>query len=320
MGIKYLNKYLRSVCTNDSIKKIHFGELQWKKIVVDISIYLYKFKGEGALMEQMYLMINTFRYYNIVPIFVFDGKPPEEKRNVINQRKEKREEAQINYDILKEQLEITTSEDEKMSLLSQMENEKKRSVKITQTDIQQVKDLILALGVTYYEAYGEADQVCAYLMNKKMVYGCLSEDMDMFVYGCNRVFRYLSLFHRTCVCYDLQSILKTLHMTFDEFKEICVLSGTDYNNDSDVELTIYDVIKYFNKYKKQNNISIPFYKWIQQNTKMNSIVCPSEIIAMFNVNNICENESLQKLVIKNKSINKTDVKKSMLPHNFIFVD
>ena len=319
MGIKYLNKYLRSSCT-DSIKKVHFGELQWKKIVVDISIYLYKFKGEGALMEQMYLMINTFRYYNIVPIFVFDGKPPEEKRNVINQRKEKREEAQINYDLLKEQLEITTSEDEKVVLLSQMENEKRRSVKITQNDIQQVKELILALGTTYYEAYGEADQVCAYLMNKKLVYGCLSEDMDMFVYGCNRVFRYLSLFHRTCVYYDLQSILKTLHLSFTEFREICVLSGTDYNNDSTVEMNIYDIMKFHEKYKKQNNISIPFYEWIQQNNKIKNTTHIDDIIEMFNVNNICENESLQKLVIKNTAVNKVNVKNVMSNHNFIFVN
>jgi flap endonuclease-1 len=318
MGIKYLNKYLRSNCT-ESIKRIHFGELQWKKIVVDISIYLYKFKGEGALMEQMYLMINIFRYYNIVPIFVFDGKPPEEKREVINQRKEKRKEAQINYDLLKEQFENSTSEEEKNLLISQMDNEKKRSVKITQTDIQQVKELITSLGTTYYEASGEADQVCAYLMNKKIVYGCLSEDMDMFVYGCNRVFRYLSLFHRTCEYYNLQSILKTLDLSFNEFKEICVLSGTDYNNDSDAQINVYDVMKFHIKYKKQNNISISFYEWLQKTNKLKNNTPFNEIIDMFNVNNICEGESLQKLIIKNISINKSDVESIMSNHNFIFV-
>ena len=228
MGIKFLNKYIRTYCAN-SIKKIHFGELQWKKIAVDVSIYLYKFKSEKALMEQMYLMINLFRFYNIIPIFVFDGKPPDEKRDLINQRKELRKEAKINYELLKEQYDIAESEQEKKELFDKMENEKKKSIRITHIDIQNVKELMDSLGVTYCEAPGEADQLCAYLTHKKLVYGCLSEDMDMFVYGCNRVFRYLSLFNRTCIYYDLPDILKTLDLSLDEFKMICIVSGTDYN-------------------------------------------------------------------------------------------
>ena len=74
-------------------------------------------KSEKALMEQMYLMINLFRFYNIIPIFVFDGKPPEEKRELINQRKEMRKEAKINYELLKEQYDIAETEDELAGML-----------------------------------------------------------------------------------------------------------------------------------------------------------------------------------------------------------
>ena len=116
MGIKFLNKYIRTYCAN-SIKKIHFGELQWKKIAVDVSIYLYKFKSDQSLMEQMYLMINLFRFYNIIPIFVFDGKPPDEKKELIQQRKELRKEAKINYELLKEQYDIAETEEEKNDYL-----------------------------------------------------------------------------------------------------------------------------------------------------------------------------------------------------------
>ena len=34
--------------------------------------------------ENMYLMLSIFRYYNVIPIFVFDGKPPPEKKRVTN--------------------------------------------------------------------------------------------------------------------------------------------------------------------------------------------------------------------------------------------
>ena len=58
----------------------------------------------------------------------------------------------------------------------------------------------------------------------------MSEDMDMFVYGCPKVLRYLSLLKSTVVIYDLKGILRTLKLTHNNFKQICVLSGTDYNN------------------------------------------------------------------------------------------
>ena len=48
MGIKYLNKYLQTNCSN-SITQISLCELKGKKIVIDTSIYLYRFLGENAL-------------------------------------------------------------------------------------------------------------------------------------------------------------------------------------------------------------------------------------------------------------------------------
>jgi len=51
MGIRYLNTFLRQNCI-DVINKIHFSQfVQIKKIVIDTSIYLYRFIGEDALLE-----------------------------------------------------------------------------------------------------------------------------------------------------------------------------------------------------------------------------------------------------------------------------
>ena len=87
MGIKYLNGFLRENSPN-SIKCINMTDLSGKKIAVDISIYMYKFEGENSLIENMYLMLSIFRYYNITPIFIFDGKPPAEKKELLIKRKE----------------------------------------------------------------------------------------------------------------------------------------------------------------------------------------------------------------------------------------
>ena len=84
MGIRYLNKLFREECKNkDAIKITHMSQLSGKKIAVDISIYLYKFVSDDQLIENMYLLLSIFRYYNIIPIFVFDGKPPAEKKRTM---------------------------------------------------------------------------------------------------------------------------------------------------------------------------------------------------------------------------------------------
>ena len=69
MGIRMLNKFLQSKCRK-YITPINLSELSGKKIVVDISIYLYKFLSENALLENLYLMISIFRENKIIPIFI----------------------------------------------------------------------------------------------------------------------------------------------------------------------------------------------------------------------------------------------------------
>ena len=85
MGIKLLNKFLRKQCKKD-IQLIHLSKLKDKTIVIDISIYLYRFKGENALIENIYHLCSIFKYYKIKPIFIFDGDRPEEKTETLQKQ------------------------------------------------------------------------------------------------------------------------------------------------------------------------------------------------------------------------------------------
>ena len=235
MGIRMLNKFLQNKCSS-AIKHITLEELSGKSIAVDTSIYMYKYIGENALLENFYLMISFFRKYNIKPIFIFDGKPPVEKNETIEQRKKIKKNAKEEYNrlniLLKEsQFDDTTNltQQDKMEIESTMEKLKKQFIMISHDNIQNVKSLFQAYGVTYFEAPGEADILCAKFVLKHKVYACLSEDMDMFVYGCPRVLRYLSLTTESVIMYDLNEILTILDVKIEEFKQICILSGTDYS-------------------------------------------------------------------------------------------
>ena len=65
MGIQYLNSFIKKSVTKEAIKKIKLNCLFGKIIVIDTSIYLYRFLADEALMENMYIMLALFRYYNI---------------------------------------------------------------------------------------------------------------------------------------------------------------------------------------------------------------------------------------------------------------
>ena len=116
MGIKHLNKFLRENCKN-SIKCISMSELSGKKIAIDISIYLYKYVGDDSLIENMYLMISIFRYYNITPIFIFDGKPPTEKKELLKRRRENKLDAEKEYNRLRDCLQEIADDSDKQDRL-----------------------------------------------------------------------------------------------------------------------------------------------------------------------------------------------------------
>jgi 5'-3' exonuclease len=253
MGIQYLNTFLKNNTSYHSIKKIELEKLSNKVISVDISIYLYRFLAEEALLENMYIMLSLFRYYNIIPIFVFDGKAPVEKAKLLERRAMDKEIAEYNYNCLQKELEKTINSKKRQEISENMIVLKKKFIRIKRIHFDKVQQLITAFGFIYIEANFEADEICARLVIKKIAYACLSEDMDLFVYGCPRVLRYLSLINQTVVIYDLNNILIDLNMPLKEFKEICILSGTDYNLNLNKGTNIYTTLKYYKMFKKTTN-------------------------------------------------------------------
>ena len=109
MGIKYLNRFLRENCP-ESIGHIKLEELSGKKIAIDISIYLYKYEADNVLLENMYLMLATFRHHDIVPVFIFDGKHPVVKKEILQKRRDDKLTSQNEYDELKDKLDNVPTE------------------------------------------------------------------------------------------------------------------------------------------------------------------------------------------------------------------
>ena len=369
MGIRMLNKFLQDKCKT-SISFINLSELSGKRIAVDISIYLYKFLSDNALLENLYLMISIFREHKITPIFVFDGKPPIEKNDTIAFRKKTKINAreeyyrlkQILHDIESDAAILSESEENSNSnsksnnnrntivevdeettvsipsnsidIRTMMNKLKKKFVILKSVHIQDAKTLLQAYGMTYIESPGEADILCAKLVSKNIVYACLSEDTDMFVYGCSRVLRYLSLTSSTTIIYDFREIIKTLDMTPYEFRQLCIIYGCDYlpknENQNYKNMTIFNSYKMFKSYKEylknivsDNNDDKPdFYTWLlNQNTNMSSYIQEaSKIIDLFDISSYDNLELYDNIKIINGPIDRKRLIEVMGKENFIFIN
>lgn len=255
-----LNRYLREFSAG-ALKKMTMNDLNGRKIAIDISIFLYQFKGNGELLESMYKMIMLFRDYHVTPVFVFDGAPPDEKLEILEERDAGKKKAKEKCDYLESELQNNNelNEDERKQLEEKLSVEKKKCLHITNANIRDVKALIDVMGVTYLEADGEADDLCAMLVKKKLVWACMTEDMDMFVYGVPRVLRNFDLEKGTMTLYSMYDILNNLKMTQSEFRDICLLSGTDYNKS---RFTVYTSMGFFYKFLKKKKGLMGFYDWL----------------------------------------------------------
>jgi hypothetical protein len=306
MGIKNLNRFLLDNCNKKSITKIHLSKLSGKKLVIDVSIYLYKFLSENALIENMYLFISILKKYGIIPVFIFDGKPPPEKKQLLIKRLVDKIEAEKKYLNIKEELLLETDEEKKEEKLMEMELLKKQFIRVKDDDLSKVKELFDAYGVTYFIAPNEADQLCAYLNNTQQVWGCVSDDMDMFLYGCSYVIRHISLLNHTAVLYDRDKILLDLNMTHQNFNEIMILSGTDYNINNETSLNetmkwYCEYMKYYDREIKNKKNPYGFYVWLIKNTKY--IKNYELLLRTYQLFQVERNDCLDKFKIENDDLN-----------------
>jgi len=333
MGIKQLNNFLLENCSKSAIYKMSLRQLANKVVVIDTSIYLYKFAEKSAVLENMYLLISVFRQNNITPVFVFDGKPPAEKKALLIKRKIEKDAAEEKYNELKLAMEDGQLDS---AALSEMESLKKQFVRVTDSDIVKSKELMRAYGVSFIESRGESDHLCAFLVKHGFAWACVSDDMDMFLYGCPRVIRHLSLLNHEGIYYDTAQILSDLDMTQEAFNDIAILSGTDYNMNEQKSLS--DTLRYYMEYREWMHFhgaivkdakvteTGPFYDWLLKKTSHIKDVTPLlHIRKMFDLNRylLMNRDEFKNIVdlmpFSNGEYKTSDLQDVLREDGFIFV-
>jgi len=243
MGIKNLLKFLLQ--KSYGIKPILITDYSNKKIAIDTSIILYQsvitirnsgndlINKEGELSSHILGLFNKtieLLENKISPLYVFDGKPPDIKKEILNARKQVRKKAL-------EKLSMATDEKTKIKYL-------KKAVNITKNHNEQCREMLNYMGIPYINADEEADKTLAYLCKNKMADGVLSEDMDILTLGSPILLRNLLSSRNGPLEINLENILNSLNLTMEQFIDLCILFGCDYCkpiiNDKNPNI-IYDI-------------------------------------------------------------------------------
>jgi len=231
MGIKNLSALINQYAPK-SVAKKQFNDLNGKKIVIDASLLIYSYviairntsydltNINGDMTSHIHAVVSKTLLYldnSITPIFVFDGKPPNLKNEVLDKRRDDR---QIARKLLDDASEDET--DKKIKLF-------KKTTTITSKQMDQCKEILRAMGIPVIEAPEESDSQCASLTIHNDVYGVGSEDMDILTFGAKKLLRNISSSKKNEIIeYDLNKILAELQYTNEEFIDLCILLGCDY--------------------------------------------------------------------------------------------
>ncbi|GAA5939986.1 hypothetical protein JCM1841_000909 [Sporobolomyces salmonicolor] len=235
MGIKGLTALINNFAPT-AIKQAEMKTLFGRKVAIDASMSIYQFliavrqqDGQQLMNEAgettshlMGLFYRTIRMVenDLKPCYVFDGKPPALKSNVLKKRFAGRQEAQE-----------AESEAKETGTVEDVDKLSRRQVKVTKEHNEECRRLLTLMGVPWVEAPSEAEAQCAELCRGGLVYGAGSEDMDTLTFNSPIVLRHLTFSEARKMPIDvisLEDVLKGLELTMDQFIDMCMLCGCDY--------------------------------------------------------------------------------------------
>jgi len=243
MGIKGLNNILKKYCLREGILEISLANLEGKIIAIDTSIYIYKYTyNNNHLLENFLLQISALLKNKITPLYVFDGKPSDEKKELIKKRKEdsKKKEDKIielknQIQLLQEKLEECSDEDEEqllqfeISKLGMELNKKEKGLIIIDWElITKFKKILKNLGIPYYECDGESDIYIKYFFQQNLIDYAITEDLDFLTHGCKNVLYDFNFKTNAIKQYKHEAILNELGLSHNQFIDLCILMGCDY--------------------------------------------------------------------------------------------
>jgi len=257
MGIKHLHRLLEKYAPG-CYRHTHLSQYSYKKIAIDISLYLYKYKAihGDRWLECFLTLIVCLRKWDVHCIFIYDGKAPAEKGDEQLRRRESR--VKLNNKLNEIEQEIVAFDDTGVVgplieeihkkeggfvpffrknakiniqlIKSKFEAMKNMMINITSDDIKVSKQLFEVLRIPYVEAPDEAERYAAKLCVDGKVDCVLSEDTDVLAYGTPRFLTKIDTTRDTVVEITHSVILEEMGIGLPTFRDLCIMCSCDYNS------------------------------------------------------------------------------------------
>ncbi len=259
MGIKGLKQFLRKKFP-ELFKVFNLGKFSGKRLAIDgnnmafkyYSIIKKKFIDTLAdpvndTINNKEMMIIWYKYVlnfivsllqdKIIPIIIFDGEILPEKIDTISERIKRKNNILEKVKVLKDKIEeqgITSSiEDEK-----KLKNLMGQQISISKDEMNSLKNILISSGLIVITSSSDAEHLASSLAINGKVDLVLSTDSDLLPFGCPLIItnllpgEYNPIKHgidHLGETIELSEVLGKLEMTYEQFRDFCILCGCDYN-------------------------------------------------------------------------------------------
>ena len=178
------------------------------------------------------LLFRTVRLVEagIRPVYVYDGSPPQLKSKTLEERVEKKKEAEVKWK------EAVAKGDLRDAWAKAVQTSR-----LTKSMAEDSKKLLNYMGIPWVQAPSEGEAQAAYMTQAGDVWASASQDYDSLLFGSLRLVRNLTItgkkFLRKTPGYyklkpeliKLDETLRELDLTREQLVDMCILMGTDYN-------------------------------------------------------------------------------------------
>jgi flap endonuclease-1 len=165
----------------------------------------------------------------VKPVYVFDGEPPELKKDTVNKRRETREHATREW--------VQARAEGRADAFKYAQ----ASARLDEYVLESSKVLLRHLGIPAVDAASEGEAQAAHMTSHGDVSYTASQDIDSLLFGAPRLVRNLTITGRRKLpgknvyvsispeLFELDDILSTLEINREQLIEVSILVGTDYN-------------------------------------------------------------------------------------------
>lgn len=240
-------------------KPLSLSELAGKKVVVDGCNRLFKYittiRKNGMILRNadgdpvshligfFYFCINLLEH-QIRPIFVFDGQPPDAKRERSSTKIEKLVKMWKIY-----QRQVVPKE-----LLTQDPQF------LYDKFITDIQNFLKLMGLPVIRSLSEGEAQGARIVREGKAFAMISTDTDALLFGCPHTIKDIKFQEQFCTSLFLSHQLEQIRINYAQFIDIALLVGTDFNRGVKGigPKTAVKLIREYQAIEKIPNLDFPF--------------------------------------------------------------